>query len=134
VNSGFLLVTAIFLPIITLIVVNWAVYMFTYNNFYLDAWMMPTLLILSTFLAGAFIRQRIEDEARGGMGLFFLGVVGLAVFAGLTALDIHTSGGVYSRLMPKLLRFDMHRYVMMLPAVGMAGMLCYKHFTLKHYS
>lgn len=94
---------------------------------------MPFLIILSTFLAGAFMRQKMEDET-GGLGVFVLGILALLVFAFLTFQDIKTTGGVYSRFMPKLLRYSLLDYIYLLPAVGVLGMLFYKYFTLKHYS
>ncbi len=121
------------LPIIITVLVNWAVYSFTAHNFYQALWMAPTLLLLSTFLAGALIRQKIED-AMGGMGLFVLGIIALGVFAYLTSLDIQKTGGVYSQLMPRFLLPGLESYVYMLPGVGILGMLFYKYFTLKHYS
>lgn len=131
-NSTFLLAYFSFLPLFLMVVVHWAVYSFTYNNFYRDSWMMPALLLLSTFLAGALMRQKMEDES-GGMGLFFLGIVALCLFAWLTKYDILSTGGVYSRYMPKLLSYSLLDFIYMLPAVGVGGMLCYKHFTLKNY-
>jgi hypothetical protein len=127
-----LLLYFILLPILIFFAVNWCVYAFTANNFYRDAWMMPVLLLFSTFLSGAFIRQKMEDE-HGRMGLFFLGILALAVFAWLTQLDIDRLGSVYSHFFPKRLPTRLEDYTLMLPAVGMLGMLCYKQLTLKHY-
>jgi uncharacterized membrane protein (DUF485 family) len=132
-GSCFLLLYFTLLPVLLHWGINWLVYFLTVNNFYQEPWMMPTLMLLSTFLAGALMRQKMEDES-GGMGLFFLGVLALAIFAWMTHQDIATTGGVYSRLLPKLLRASIDDYVYMLPAVGMIGMLCYKQFTLKHYN
>lgn len=132
-GSVFLLAYFVFLPIILTVIINWAAYAFTQNNFYQDAWMMPTLLLLSTFLAGALMRQKMEDET-GGMGLFFLGMLALVVFAWLTQHDIRSLGGVYSRYMPKMLPHSVLDFVYLLPALGVVGMLFYKYFTLKHYS
>lgn len=121
------------LPIILTVAINWMAYSFTAHNFYRALWMSPALLILSTFLAGALIRQRIED-AMGGMGLFVLGILALCLFAGLTFHDIQKVGGVYSQLMPSFLLPSVESYVYMLPGVGVMGMLFYKYFTLKHYN
>lgn len=79
------------------------------------------------------MRQKIEDET-GGMRLFVVGIIALILFALLTYQDIHAIGGVYSRFMPKFLSVTIGPYIYMLPAVGILGMLAYKHFTLKHYS
>lgn len=132
-NWVFLLVYFTFLPIITTVMVNWAVYAFTVNNLYHESWMMPSLLLLSTFLSGALIRQKMEDEA-GGLALFVLGIVALMIFSAVTFEDIHRLGGIYSQFMPRFLVPTMEDYVFMLPGVGIAGMLFYKYFTLKHYS
>ena len=94
---------------------------------------MPVLILLSTFLAGAFMRQKMEDES-GGMGLFLLGMLSLVAFAFLTQYDITTHGQVYSRFMPRILRTSTLDYLYFLPGVGLLGMLFYKYFTLKHYS
>lgn len=122
-----------FLPIILTVIINWAVASFTMNNFYQEHWMMPALIVLSTFLAGAFMRQKMEDEA-GGMGLFLLGMLALIAFTFLTHYDITSHGQVYSRFMPKILRTSTLDYLYFLPGVGLLGMLFYKYFTLKHYS
>jgi hypothetical protein len=133
VSVVFLLAYFTFLPVIMTILLNWAAYSITAHNFYQEIWMMPLLLLLATFLAGALIRQKIEDEM-GGLGLFSLGILALAVFSFLTYCDIHTFGGVYSSFMPKFLLHSVTDYVFMLPGVGIIGMLAYKAFTLKHYS
>jgi hypothetical protein len=70
----------------------------------------------------------------GGMGLFFLGILALILFSFLTHMDIERVGGIYSQFMPKLLRPSMADYLYMLPGIGIAGMMFYKFFTLKHYS
>lgn len=132
-NCLFLLLYFTLLPILLNVGISWAAYSFTSNNFYQEPWMMPVLLLLSTFLAGALMRQKMEDD-QGGMGLFFLGMIALAAFAWMTHHDIETTGAVYSRFLPKLLRASVDDYVYLLPAVGMIGMLCYRQFTLKHYS
>lgn len=121
-----------FLPIFLTIVLNWVVASFTMNNFYQESWMMPLLLLLSTFLAGAFIRQKMEDEI-GGMGLFVMAVLALLVFTLLSYYDMTTHGGVYSRMMPKILPYSAQNYLYFLPGVGLLGMLFYKYFTLKNY-
>ena len=94
---------------------------------------MPVLLLMSTFLAGALMRQKMEDTA-GGMGLFVLGVMALIAYSILTYQDIVSFGGIYSCYMPKLLRFNLLDYLWFLPGVGLLGMMCYKQFTLKLYS
>lgn len=94
---------------------------------------MPSLLILSTFLSGALIRQKMEDET-GGMALFIIAIFALIIFSVLTFEDIHKLGGLYSQFMPKYLPQTLDAYVFMLPGVGIAGMLFYKYFTIKHYS
>lgn len=132
-RSGFLLFYFTLLPILATVIVNWAVYFFTQNNFFPEAWMAPTLIIISTFLAGALIRQKMEDEM-GGMGLFTLAILSLILFAWLTYQDVHTIGGIYSRFMPRFLTEDLSDFIYALPAVGILGMLVYKHFTIKHYS
>lgn len=128
----FLLLYFSILPVLTLIVVNWAVYFFTQNNFYTDSWMAPTLLLLSTFLSGVLIRQKMEDES-GGLGLFTLALFALLLFGWLFYQDIHTIGGLYSRFMPRFLTTDVDSYIYALPAVGIFGMIAYKQFTLKYY-
>lgn len=133
VNSMFLLGYFSLLPVVLVILLNWAAYAIAATTFYQDFWMMPSLLVLGTFLGGALIRQKMEDE-EGGMGLFFLGMMGLMVFAWLTWLDINDPGAMYSRFMPKLLKPSLSDYVYGIPAIGMVGMLFYKYFTLKTYS
>ncbi len=128
----FLLIYFSILPMLTLIVVNWAVYFFTQNNLYTDSWMAPTLLLLSTFISGVLIRQKMEDES-GGLGLFTLGLISLLLFGWLSYQDIHTIGGLYSRFMPRFLTTDVDSYIYALPAVGIFGMIAYKQFTLKYY-
>ncbi|MCE3235766.1 MAG: hypothetical protein K0Q50_1946 [Vampirovibrio sp.] len=129
----FLLAYFTFLPILITILLNWAVYSFAVNNLYQESWMMPSLLLFSTFLAGALMRQKMEDET-GGLSLFVIGILALMVFSVLTYEDIHRLGGIYSQFMPRFLVPTMEDYVYMLPGVGIAGMLFYKYFTLKHYS
>ncbi len=133
VNSLFLLGYFTLLPVALVILLNWAAYALASTTFYQDFWMMPSLLVLATFLGGALIRQKMEEE-EGGMGLFFLGLMGLMVFAWLTWLDINGSGDMYSRYMPKLLKPSMADYVFAIPGIGLVGMLFYKYFTLKTYS
>jgi hypothetical protein len=120
------------LPVLTSLAVNWVVYYFTARTWFHDEWMMPTLLLFSTFVGGVFIRQKIEDE-EGGLALFLLGMFGLIIFAYVTDLDIHRLGGVYSQYMPKFLRPTMVQYVCLLPGVGVCGMLFYKFFSVKNY-
>lgn len=132
-NGIFLLAYFTLLPVILLVILSWIAYTLTSNNFFQDPWMMPGLLLFSTFLAGALMRQKMEDED-GGMVLFFLGIVGLLAFAWMTQHDIDTLGGMYSRFLPKLLRPGLEQYVYMLPGVGIVGMLFYKYFTIKHYN
>lgn len=133
IRGGFLLFYFSLVPILSIIIVNWLVFFFTQNNFYMEPWMSPGLAILSTLVAGALIRQRMEDEL-GGLGLFTLAIIALMLFSWLTWQDINTIGGVYSRFMPKFLPFELLDYIMALPAVGIVGMLAYKYLTLKHYS
>lgn len=136
-NSMFLFLYFIFLPVMLTVLINWAVYSLTKENFYQDHWMMPTLLLLSTFLAGALMRQKMEDESggqTGGMGLFFLGIAALFAFVWLTQQDIQMTGRIYSHWLPTPLRPSVSDWLLMLPLTGIFGMLFYKFFTLKHYS
>ncbi len=119
------------LPIFINIGVQWAVYFVTAHTWFPAGWMMPTLLLISTFLGGVFIRQKLEEGA-GGLGLFVLGILGLCLFAYLTDLDIHRLGGVYSRFLPVHLRLGLVPFVYLLPGVGLFGMLFYKFFSLKN--
>ncbi|WP_303674610.1 hypothetical protein [Vampirovibrio chlorellavorus] len=129
----FLLFYFFLLPVLTVIIVNWAVYFFTQSNFYTESWMAPTLLLLSTFIAGVLIRQKMEDES-GGLGLFTLALLALLLFGWFSYQDIHTIGGLYSRFMPRFLTTDVDSFIYALPAVGIFGMIAYKQFTLKYYS
>lgn len=131
-NGVFLAGYFTFLPLMLLCLLHWAVYSFAMNNLYQESWTMPALLLLATFLAGAFMRQKMEDE-NGGMGLFVIGILALIVFSLITYQDIATTGGIYSRFLPKILRRSLLDYLYFLPGVGMLGMLFYKYFTLKHY-
>ncbi len=132
-RSVFLLFYFFLLPVLTVIIVNWAVYFFTQNTFYTESWMPPTLLLFSTFISGVLIRQKMEDES-GGLGLFILALLALLLFGWLSYQDIHTIGGLYSRFMPRFLTTDVDSYIFALPAVGIFGMIAYKQFTLKYYS
>lgn len=133
VTTLFLLGYFTLLPIVLMVLLNWAAYGIAATTFYQEFWMMPALLVLATFLGGALMRQRMEEE-QGGMGLFFVGLIALALFAWLTLQDINDPGLMYSRFMPKMLRPSMADYVYAIPAIGMFGMLFYKYFTLKTYS
>jgi hypothetical protein len=130
----FLLVYFTLLPIVMTIALNWVVYSVIPSYWYQESWMSPALLILASFLAGALIRQKTEDET-GGMVLFVIGMIALVLYALLTYYDIQFSiGGVYSRFMPNYLPHSIKDYLPMLPAIGVMGMLAYKAFTLRHYS
>jgi hypothetical protein len=133
VHSGFLMFYFTLLPILTTVLLNWAVYFFTPNHLFQEAWMAPTLMGISIFMAGAFIRQKMEDDFEG-MGAFILAILALIVFSALTYYDIQTIGGVYSRFMPRFLNENLIDFIYALPAVGIMGMLAYKQFTFKHYS
>lgn len=128
----FLLVYFSLLPILTLLGVSWVVYLCTQGNFYTESWMAPGLLLLSTFISGVLIRQKMEDE-NGGLGLFTLALFALLLFGWISFQDAHTVGGLYSRFMPRFLTSDVDVYIYALPAVGVLGMIAYKQFTLKYY-
>jgi hypothetical protein len=121
------------LPILTTVLLNWAVYFFTQDNLFQEAWMSPTLMGISVFMAGALIRQKMEDDM-GGMGAFTLAILALILFASLTYQDIQTIGDIYSRFMPQFLNENLIDFIYALPAIGIMGMLAYKYFTIKHYS
>jgi len=127
----FLLGYSTLLPIAATIIINWAVYYFTAETFYHDAWMMPVLLAFSAFISGVFIRQKVEDNGRGGLLRFSVGLVGLLVYAYITYLDIHQLGGVYSQYMPMFLRPPIVALIYALPGIGFLGMVFYKYFSLK---
>ena len=133
VQGLFLLGYCTLLPILTTIGVNWIVYFFTADSFFHAAWMMPLLLGFSAFIAGVFIRQRIE-EGSGGLARFTLGLLGLVIYAYLTYLDIHQRGGVYSQVMPMFLRPTLVALIYALPGLGFLGMLFFQYFSLKNYS
>jgi len=133
VHGVFLLFYFTLLPILATVLLNWAVYFFTQNNLFNEAWMSPSLMGISIFMAGALIRQKMEDDL-GGMGAFILAILALILFSALTYYDILTIGGVYSRFMPRFLNEELTDFIYALPAVGIMGMLAYKQFTLKHYS
>lgn len=120
------------LPILVTVIINWVVFFLTRTTFYYEAWMMPALLLVGTAAGGVLIRQKMEDEM-AGMGIFTLAILSLMLFGWLTYQDIDLVGGVYSRFMPKVLSEALLGYAYTLPAVGIAGMLLYKHFTVKHY-
>jgi hypothetical protein len=132
VKGAFLLIYFFLLPVLTVIMVNWAVFFFTQSTFYTENWMAPTLLLFSTFLSGVLIRQKMEDE-NGGLGLFALGLLALLLFGWLSYQDIHTIGGLYSRFMPRFMTTEVDSFIYALPAVGIFGMIAYKQFTLKYY-
>lgn len=121
----------VLLPIGLTVLFTWISFWLTADTFFVEPWMMPTLILFASFLGGALIRQKIE-EGSGGMGLFLLGIITLIVFAGLTWQDIMTPGSIYSQFLPKRLAHDLLNYVFMLPCVGMFGMLFYKQFSLNH--
>lgn len=112
--------------------VNWIAFQTTASTFYDEHWMAPTVLLGSTFLAGAFMRQTSED-VRGGLGQFIVAIFALALFAYLTYLDLQTTGGVFSKFMPKALSSSLFDYIYAIPMVGMLGMIFFKYFTLKNY-
>jgi hypothetical protein len=131
-RCGFLFFYFTLLPILATVVLNWIVFFLTRTTFYSEPWMMPALLLASTGAGGVLIRQKMEDEM-AGMGIFTLAILALMLFGWLTYQDIETVGGIYSRFMPKVLSDALQGYAYTLPAVGIAGMLLYKHFTVKHY-
>jgi hypothetical protein len=133
VTTVFLMAYFVLMPVACTWIISWAAYWLTADTFYNAPWMMPLQLVGGAFLGGVFIRQKIEDEM-GGMGLFFLGLLALVLFAFVTHLDVEKLGGVYSQFMPRLLRPSVGDYLPMLPGIGLVGMLFYKFFTLKHYS
>lgn len=118
------------LPIFTTIIINWAVYYFTADNFYKESWMIPILLGFSAFIGGVLIRQKIED-GRGGLLKFSMGLFGLILYAYITYLDIHQPGGVYSQYMPMFMRPHLVALIYAMPAIGLGGMLLYQYFSLK---
>jgi hypothetical protein len=118
------------LPILTTILINWAVYYFTANTFFKESWMIPTLLGLSAFAGGVLIRQKVED-GRGGLLKFIMGMLGLILYAYITYLDVHQPGGIYSQYMPMFLRPHLVAIIYALPAIGLGGMLFYQYFSLK---
>jgi len=131
---GGLFLTSYFLllPIFLSVLIQWAVYSLTMNTFYEAPWMAPALLLFATFLSGALMRQKMEDD-NGGMVVFALGIMALIAFAWMTRLDILHTGTIYGGFMPKPLSYTLLDYILMLPGVGLLGMLAYKYFTLKHY-
>ncbi|WP_373533148.1 hypothetical protein [Vampirovibrio sp.] len=132
-RHAFLLFYFTLLPVLTSVLLSWAVYLFTRNSLFHEVWMAPALMGLSVFVAGVLIRQKMEDDL-AGMGAFIVAILALILFAALTYQDIQAIGGVYSRFMPRYLNEDLASYIYALPAVGIVGMLAYKQFTLKHYS
>jgi hypothetical protein len=134
VNTLFLMGYFTVLPAVMVVLLNWVAYWIAGNTFYQDFWMPPALLMLGTFLGGALMRQRMEDEPGGGMSLYLVGMAALCLFSWLTLHDIDSFGALYGQFMPKLLKPGLALYAYLLPAVGMTGMLFYKQFTLKHYN
>lgn len=120
------------LPALLCVGIHWVAYALTANSLYQEGWMMPGCLLASVFLAGALMRQVMED-AQGRMGLFVVGVLALGLFSWLTHLDIQGHGGIYSQWMPSPLRSDMQPWLMLLPGVGLLGMLMFKYVALKNY-
>ena len=133
VNTVFQLGYFVLAPAFAVILVNWAMYSISASTWYQEHWMAPILLVLGTFMGGVLIRMRLEEED-GEMGMFMLAIIALIVFAWLTRMDLFSGGDVYGRFLPKLLKYSLEPYIYAIPGIGIAGMLFYKQFTIKHYN
>ncbi len=120
------------LPLIALVVLHWIVSSFV--SFYYDEyWMDPLLLVLATFLGGAFMRQTAEDTDNG-MGQLLIAILALVTFAYITKMDLDSIGAVYSaQFLPHILRSSVYNFVYAIPFIGMVGIIFFKHFSLKNY-
>jgi hypothetical protein len=128
-QSAFLLAYFILLPVLVVMSLHWGFHTIASASFYASPWTAPTLLMLGAFLGGALIRRRMEREA-GGLRLFVVGVLALILFAGLALQDIRHGGEISARLLPMAHNPALHPYALMLPAVGILGMLAYRHFII----
>lgn len=129
-QSVFLLAYFTILPVLMVMILHWGFHAVADASFYTASWMAPTLLISGTFLGGALIGRRVERET-GGLRMFVLGVLALLLFAGLTQQDIRRGGEISSRLLPMAHDPSLHAYAFLLPAVGILGILAYRHFSVK---
>jgi hypothetical protein len=128
-QSAFLLAYFTVLPMLAVMILHWGFHTIASASFYASPWTAPALLMLGTFLGGAMIRWRMEREA-SGLRLFVLAVLALILFAGLTLRDIRHGGEISARLLPMAHNPALHPYALMLPAVGILGMLAYRHFII----
>ncbi len=127
-----MLVWLVILPVLTLVVIDWIASRLMPPALYGATWSMPFLMGLSAFLGGAFVRQCCEDHS-GGITALLMSMLALCLFGLLTYEDIIHFGVIYARILPHVLTHSELFMAPMLPALGLVGMINFKHFTMKHY-
>ena len=129
--SIFYLVLFTLLPVLLFIAVDWLVYFVTKETFYREMWVKPLVLVLATFLSGAYIRQVMEESFKT-MGVFLIGIFGLIIFSTITWMMLNDPGSLYAVWLPTVPTID-PAVVFALPFSGLIGMFCFKFFSLRHF-
>lgn len=131
-TSTVFFIYAALMPVVILSSVSWGVFFLTRTTFFSEPWMVPLLVVMGTFLSGVILRMNMEDT-QSTLRMFLLSVLGFMGFACLTWMDVDSGGAVFSEYLPKFLTLDVEALTYAIPGVGIAGMLCFKLFSLKHY-
>ena len=118
------------IPIAVYIAVDWIVYFVTRDTFYREHWVQPAILLAATFLGGAYARMVMEENYHT-MGVFFLGMIGMILFAGINYLLSQNPASLFGPFLPTAPLIHT-AWLPGVPLVGMAGMFCYQFFSLKH--
>jgi hypothetical protein len=119
------------IPAITTVCLTWFVYTFTRGVIFDAPWMMPAILGVSVFIAGAIIRFQIEADIKNSLMMFFLGALAQIVFALALWWDLERVT-FYSLWLPHEMEHGILPYLFGLPCVGMMGIIFTRRVKLNH--